>query len=93
MEPPLLRALALRALLVALPFAVWFLWAWQARRSGRAMGSTPWAWLVAAGTLLFALSLLGTVVFHRDNRQDHYVPGHVTPGGAVTPGHFEKKAP
>jgi len=93
MEPPLLRVILLRALLIALPFVVWFLWAWQAKRSGRPMGSTPWAWLVAAGTALFALSLLGSVVFHTDNRRDTYVPGDVTPGGSVTPGHFEKKAP
>ena len=85
--------IALRGLLIALPFAVWFFWAWQAKRSGRPMGSTPWAWLVAAGTLLFALSLLGSVVFHADNRRDTYVPGHVTPEGAVTPGRFEKKTP
>jgi hypothetical protein len=93
MEPPLLRVIALRGLLIALPFAIWFLWAWQARRSGRPMGSTPWTWLVAAATVLFTLSLLGTVVFHTDNRHDTYVPGSVTPSGAVTAGRFEKKAP
>ena len=93
MEPPLLRIVLLRALLMAVPFAAWFLWSWQARRTGRPMGSTPWAWLVAAGTALFALSLLGSVVFHSDNRHDTYVPGQVTPEGTVTPGRFEKKAP
>ena len=89
----MLRVIALRALLVALPFAVWFAWAWQARRSGRPMGSTPWAWLVGAGTILVGLSLIGTVVFHRDNRGLRYVPGEATASGAVTPGHFEKKTP
>ena len=93
MEPPLLRQIVLRGLLVALPFAVWFLWAWQARRSGRPMGSTPWTWLVAAATALFVLSLLGSVVFHTDNRHDTYVPASVTPSGEVTAGRFEKKAP
>jgi drug/metabolite transporter (DMT)-like permease len=90
MEPPLLRIIVLRLLLAALPFAVWFAWAWQARRSGRPMGSTPWPWLVAAAGALVALSLLGTVVFHADNRTEHYVPGEPRPDGSVTKGHFEK---
>jgi hypothetical protein len=80
-------------LLIALPFAVWFLWAWVARRTGRPMGSTPWPWLFAAGTALFGLSLIGTVVFHPDTRGRRYVPGVVTPSGAVTPGRFEKTRP
>jgi hypothetical protein len=91
MEPPLLRVLGFRALLIALPFAVWFVWAWWARRTGRPMGSTPYAWLFAAGAFLIGLSLVATVVFHPDNRHDRYVPGEVTPSGAVTKGHFEKK--
>jgi hypothetical protein len=90
MEPPLLRVVLLRALLLAAPFAAWFLWAWQARRTGRPMGSTPWAWLVAAGAALFALSMLASVVFHADTRKVRYVPGEATPSGAVTPGRFEK---
>ena len=93
MEPPLARVIVLRALLIALPFAVWFAWAWVARRSGRPMGSTPYAWLVAAGAVLVGLSLVATVVFHPDNRGERYVPGEVTPGGSVTKGHFEKKPP
>ena len=93
MEPPLPRVILLRLLLVAVPFAVWFAWAWVARRSGRPMGSTPWPWLVAAGGVLVALSLLGTVVFHADNRTKHYVPGEVTSDGSVTKGRFEKTQP
>ena len=57
------------------------------------MGSTPYAWLFAAGTVLVGLSLIGLVVFHPDNRRAHYVPGEVTASGAVTPGHFEKTPP
>lgn len=79
-----------RGFLVALPFLVWLVWAWRARRTGRPMGSTPWAWLFAAGMALFAASLIGSVVFHRDNRNDRYVPGESTASGAVTPGRFEK---
>jgi len=93
MEPPLLRVALIRLVLAAIPFGVWFLWRAWARRSGREMGSTPYAWLVAAGALLVGLSLIGTVVFHPDNRHERYVPGEVTAGGEVTPGRFEKAAP
>lgn len=89
MEPPLLRIFLIRGALVLVPFAVWFLWRAVALRSGREMGSTPYAWLVAAGAALVALSLIGTVVFHPDNRRERYVPGEVTASGQVTQGHFE----
>ena len=90
MEPLLLRVFLIRGSLVLLPFAVWFVWRAQARRSGHEMGSTPYAWLTAAGALLVGLSLIGTAVFHRDNRHERYVPGEVTGTGAVSPGHFEQ---
>ena len=52
MEPPLPRVVLLRLLLIALPFVVWFIWrAWAKRTGGHEMGSTPWAWLLAAGAL------------------------------------------
>ncbi len=89
MGPPLLRILLTRALLVAVPFAVWFVWRAWARRSGHPMGSTPWPWLFAAGAALAGLSFIAMAVFHPDNRSDRYVPGEMTPSGAVTPGHFE----
>lgn len=87
----MLRQIILRGALIAAPFVLWFLWAAWARRSGRPMGSTPWAWLVAAGGALVGLSLLASVIFHRDNRAERYVPGEVTPSGRVTEGHFEKR--
>ena len=81
--------LLIRAGLVILPFAVWFLWREIARRTGREMGSTPWAWLVATGAALVALSLIASVVLHTDNREQRYVPGEVTPSGEVSKGYFE----
>ena len=90
MEPPLPRVILLRLLLVAVPFVIWFAWRAWARRSGREMGSTPYAWLFAAGAILVGLSLVGTVIFHPDNRHERYVPGEVTASGAVTAGHFER---
>jgi hypothetical protein len=89
MEPPLLRVLLIRGSLVLAPFAVWFVWRAVARRSGREMGSTPYAWLAAAGAALVVLSLIATVVFHPDNRRERYVPGETTASGSVTKGRFE----
>ena len=90
MEPPLLRLILTRGILVALPFVAWYLWSAWARRNGRTMGATPWAWLIAAAGVLVGLSLMGTALFHRDNRAEHYVPGEATPDGRVSEGHFEK---
>jgi hypothetical protein len=88
----LLRLLIERGLLLALPFAAWFVWREVARRTGRPMGSTPWAWLFAAGALLVGLSLMATAVFHIDNRDQTYIPAVTHPDGQVTPGRFEQKA-
>ncbi len=82
-----------RLLLAALPFAVYFLWRRLAMRSGRSMGSTPWAWLIFAGALLAGLSLMASVAFHPDNRAERYVPAEPDASGAVSPGHFESKKP
>ena len=89
MEQPLLRLLITRAILVAVPFVIWFIWRAWARRSGREMGATPWPWLFAAGALLVGLSLMATAVFHKDNRGERYVPAEVLPDGKVTGSRFE----
>ncbi|HLZ76926.1 hypothetical protein [Phenylobacterium sp.] len=79
-----------RLLLVAAPFAVWFVWGFWAKRTGRPMGSTPWAWLAVIGLVLVGLSLVATAIFHPDNRREVYVPGQVRPDGTVSKGYFEK---
>ena len=89
MELRLLRILISRAALVALPFLLWFAWREVARRTGREMGSTPWAWLAGAGLVLVGLSLLATAAFRHDNRGQVYVPGEVMADGHVSKGHFE----
>jgi type VI protein secretion system component VasK len=93
MEPPLPEIIFWRLLLIAAPFAVWFVWGVWARRTGREMGSTPWAWLAAVGLVLIGLSLVATALFHTDNRRGVYVPGQVTADGQVSKGHFEKAPP
>ena len=87
----MLRQILIRGALAAIPFVLWFLWVAWARRTGRPMGSTPWPWLVAAGAALIGLSLMATVVFHRDNRGERYIPGEARPDGRVTEGYFERK--
>ena len=82
-----------RILLIAVPFVLWFAWREVARRTGRPMGATPWAWLFAAGALLFGLSLMTMTLFREDNRGERYVPAEVTAGGEISPGHFEKAEP
>jgi type VI protein secretion system component VasK len=90
MEPLLPEIIFWRLLLIAAPFAVWFVWGLWAKRTGRAMGSTPWAWLAAAGLVLVGLSLVATAVFHTDNRHEVYVPGHVRPDNSVSKGYYVK---
>ena len=78
---------------MAAPFAIWFLWRWWARRTGREVGATPWVWLVAAAGVLLGLSLMATAVTHRDTRGMVYVPGEAGPDGQVTEGHYESAPP
>ena len=86
MAPPLVRLLLL---LAAVPFLIWFGWAAWARRSGRPMGSTPWAWLAALAAVLVGISLVVGGLLHPDNRGQTYVPGEVNADGTVSKGRFE----
>ena len=85
----MLRIHLTRALLAAIPFAVYFAWRAWAIRTGRPMGSTPWGWLVSAGALVVALSLFVTVLFRPPTQAGDYRPAEAHPGGTVTPGGFK----
>lgn len=74
---------------MAAPFAIWFLWRAWARRNGREVGETPWAWLAGVAGVLLALSLMATAIFHTDTRGKTYVPGEVGPDGRVSEGRYE----
>lgn len=74
----------------AIPFVVYFVWREMARRSGREMGSTPWAWLVAAGFIFAALSMMSGAFWYRSHAGERYVPAESRPDGSVVPGHFVK---
>ena len=82
-----------RALLAALPFAVYFGWREVTRRKGQDIGATPWAWLVAAGMVLLGVSLMATVIFRADTRGQTYVPAEAQPGGGVRPSRFDPNSP
>ncbi len=88
----MIRVILVRLALFVLPFVIWLAWREAARRTGRPMGSTPWAWLVAAGALLTALSLAAGVLLERPTGAATYMPGQVGSDGAVTPGRFVPKA-
>ena len=88
MERRLLRIGLIRLLIFAAPFCVWFIWRDVARRTGRPMGSTPWAWLVAIGAVLAALSLMVTALLPKGRDTGAYVPAEVRADGTVAPGHF-----
>ena len=85
----MLRVLLTRAVLLAIPFVVWFAWRAWAKHTGRPMAATPWGWLLTAGLVLVGVSLLATAAFREDNRGETYVPGEVMADGRVSKGHFE----
>ena len=86
--------LIVRGGLVALPFVIWFLWAATARGVPAGRWARPLRLAAGgAGGLLLGLSLVGTVVFHPDNRAERYVPGEVTADGAVSQGRFVQRTP
>ena len=85
----LARVFLIRALLFLAPFAMYAVWRGVAWRTGRPMGSTPWAWLVAAGASLAVLSLVAEAVLPHGVDHGRYLPAEVRPDGTVRPGHFE----
>jgi hypothetical protein len=85
----LLRIIIGRLLLAAVPFIIYFAWhAWLVR-NGREPRVTPWGWLIAAGALLVALSLVATAVMTPSNMGRTYVPAETQPDGSVRPGNFK----
>jgi len=82
----LLRFALFRIVLVLLPLVLWFAWAEVARRRGKPMGATPWAWLIAAGLALMIASLAATAVFTPRAQDAAYVPVEVGADGRVIPG-------
>ena len=86
----MIRLWLLRAVLVALPFVAWFVWASVAKRLGRPVPTAPYAWLFLVGIALAASSVFASVLLREDNRDDVYVPAEVR-DGEVIPGRFEDR--
>lgn len=83
----MLRFFLIRLFLVALPIIIWLIWAEVAKRRGKPMGSTPWAWLLTAGFFLFGISILATVLIGPQiDPNASYVPVQAGPDGEVIPG-------
>ncbi len=86
----MIRLWVLRAVLVVLPFAAWYLWTrlrpqdWEGR-------APPWPWLFLAGIALVAGSTVVTVLVREDNRDAVYVPAEALPDGTVREGRFEER--
>jgi Family of unknown function (DUF6111) len=87
----MIRVLALRALLFALPFALYGLYLLMLRaRPGLEPRPTPWTMLFIAGMALVAASFIYLGLTEGETTSGVYVPPHVV-NGAIVPGHVEKK--
>jgi hypothetical protein len=81
-------------LMFFLPFVVYFGWVKFVRRqmqvSGGVWEDAPKGWLVAAGVVLFAISLTATIIMSRtgDDPSKTYVPPHYE-DGHIVPSHVE----
>lgn len=78
---------------LALPFAVWFAWAWFDRHKHEEgkhwWGDGPWFWLLVAGFALMLLGLGVTAILDAGGRPGQvYEPPYLDGSGKVVPGRF-----
>jgi hypothetical protein len=85
----LLRLLALRLLIIGLPFLGYFLWRAFARRTGRPVGPTPWTWLIGASLGIAVVVMIAAATINSGGT-GRYVPAQTRPDGSVEPGRFEE---
>jgi hypothetical protein len=85
----MIRIWLLRAVLIAVPFAAWYVYTRFVPAEERR--APPWPWLLLAGVALVAASTVVTVLVREDNRDAVYVPGEVQPDGSVSEGRFVEK--
>ncbi len=93
----MVKKILLHGLLFALPFVVYALYAYLARRRARAAGAGvpdwsegPWAWLTIIGLLFFVASFVALGLVTGGDPGDRYEPpkmedGRVVPGRLVPP--------
>ena len=81
----------LRALLLVLPLALWFVWwQWRGRRMRTGRRETPWGLLGLSGVFLVLLSLVGSTLFDGGAPGSTYRPTRVDGDGGVVRGGFEE---
>src|SRR5579864_8482777 len=86
----MIRTLALRGVLFALPFAIYGAYLLALRgRPHAAPPQTPWTALFIAGLSLVAASFVYLGLTQGESTSGVYVPPHVV-DGKIVPGHVEK---
>jgi hypothetical protein len=86
----MIRMLAVRAALFAVPFAIYGLYYLLTRQRMAANApQTPWSTLFIVGLSLVALSFVYVGLTEGESTSGVYVPAHVV-NGEVVPGHIEK---
>jgi hypothetical protein len=86
----MIRILALRALLFAVPFAIYGMYLLVSRaRSIVPTHDTPWTVLFVSGLALVVASFVYVGLTEGESTQGRYVPPHVV-NGKIVPGHVEK---
>lgn len=86
----MIRTLALRALLFALPFALYGIYVLYLQRRGTTVSRHPWTPLVIAGLALVAISFVVVGLTEGQRTTGYYVPPNVV-NGKVVPGHIANK--
>jgi hypothetical protein len=87
----MIRTVALRALLFALPFAIYGVYLLLLRgRPGMTRPQTPWTVLFIVGLSLVAASFVYLGLTEGETTGGVYVPPHVV-DGKIVPGHVEQK--
>jgi hypothetical protein len=86
----MIRVLLLRALLFAVPFAIYGAYLLVSRaRSIVPTHDTPWTALFISGLALVAASFIYVGLTEGESTQGRYIPPHVV-NGKIVPGHVEK---
>lgn len=85
----MLRTWLPRLILILMPILIYLVWHRWFVKAEKRLEKHPWGWLLGAGMLLAALSLLAGGLFQPKNLHKVYVPGEAGPDGKIAPGKFK----
>jgi hypothetical protein len=86
----MIRLLAARTLLFAVPFAIYGIyWFLAHRRTAQNAPATPWSLLFIVGLSLVAISFIYVGLTEGESTSGVYVPPHVV-NGQIVPGQVER---